>query len=366
MSRSTITTSHGVVQLPAFLPDATRGTIRSVPTHLLADAGVDVLMCNALHLGERPGAETVRALGGLHRFVGWDGPIATDSGGFQVWSLARDRGGEGTVTERGFVLPAAAGRKRQIFTPDKAMANQLKLGGDIVFCLDQCTHPGDPLEVQEASVRRTLKWARRCREIVDQRPPERRPLLFAVVQGGAERHLRERCVEGLLEIGFDGFGFGGVPIDPDAESGLVDQVHLVAELLPDDVPLHALGVGRPNTVLAAWRAGWRTFDSVAPTREARRGLLYAPTVDVDAPEVVASAVTVSRYLDATSERHWRDDRPVDETCRCPLCRRYGRGYLAHLFRVEDPAAAVLATLHNLAFLARLMRTLRAVEGRDVA
>lgn len=356
-------THHGFIQLPAFLPDATRGTIRSVPTHLLEQAGVEILMANALHLSERPGAEAVQALGGIHRFMGWSGPVATDSGGFQVWSMARDRGGSGTVTNKGFVLPKTSGRGKRLFTPERAIGHQLKLAPDIVFCLDQCTHPDDPPEVQAASVQRTLRWARRCREVLDQRASDRRPLLFAVVQGGADPELRRRCVDGLLEIGFDGYGFGGVPIAGDGRS-LVDEIGLVAELLPPGVPLHALGVGRPDSVLAAWRAGWRTFDSVAPTREARRGLLYTPTVALEDRAAVAGAERVSRYLDATDEAAWRQTEPVDPTCGCPLCRRYSRGYLAHLFRIEDPAASVLATLHNLAFLGRLITTLRAIEDVD--
>ena len=359
-------TAHGALRLPAFFPDATRGTIRAVPTHLLPEVGVEALMCNGLHLSERPGAAAIKALGGIHRFMGWEGPVATDSGGFQVWSLARSRGGQGTVTDRGFAVPGAGGRDKRVLTPKRAMAQQLKLQPDIAFCLDQCTHPQDPPAIQEESVRRTLAWAKICRAEVQRVPPERRPKLFAVVQGGGESRLRRRCAEGLLELGFDGFGFGGVPIDADEPDGLVDQVAFVAELLPRNVPLHALGVGRPNSVLAAWRAGWRTFDSVAPTREARRGLLYVPTVDVDDPAAVASADKVSRYLDGQAEKHWRDERPVDESCRCPLCRRYSRGYLAHLFRMEDAAAWMLASAHNLAFLGRLIRTLRAVEDADGA
>lgn len=352
-------TRHGTLPLPAFVPDATRGTIRSVPTHLLPEVGVEVLMCNALHLSERPGADAIRSLGGLHRFVGWDGPLMTDSGGFQVWSLSRDRGGSGTVTNKGFVVPDPTGKSKRLLTPEKAVGHQMKLGADVIFCLDQCTHPDDPEDVQEASVRRTLAWAARCRETVDRRDAGQRPKLFAVVQGGTSEALRRRCAEGLLEIGFDGYGFGGVPV---GDGGLVEQVQLVASLLPDDVPLHALGVGRPNTVLEAWRVGWRTFDSVAPTREARRGLLYVPTVDLDDPDAVAAADTVSRYVDATDDSAWRDRRPIDETCECPLCSRYTRGYLAHLFRLEDGTAATLATLHNLYFLGRLIRTLRSIEA----
>ena len=357
----TIDTRHGAVRLPAFLPDATRGTIRTVPTHLLAQAGVDVLMCNGLHLSERPGADTIRALGGLHTFMGWSGPIATDSGGFQVWSLARDRGGSGTVTNKGFVVPGADGKGKRILSPERAVTNQVKLGADIAFCLDQCTHPSDPAAVQHASVERTLAWARTCRDTLKRYPPERRPKLFAVVQGGQDEELRRRCAEGLLEIGFDGYGFGGVPTD---EHGLVDQIAMVAELLPENVPLHALGVGRPNSVLAAWRAGWRTFDSVAPTREARRGLLYEPVVPLDDPSQVVSAEQVVRYHKAADRRWWRSAEPVDPTCPCALCRTYSRGYLAHLTRIEDPSAAVLGTLHNLTVLGRLITALRRSEAGE--
>lgn len=357
MSTRVLDTAHGPVRLPAFLPDATRGSIRSVPTHLLGQAGVQVVMANAFHLAERPGTDAVRAVGGLHAFVGFEGPIATDSGGFQVWSLLRERADQGEVTDEGFSW-RGEDRKRRLLTPERALQHQLRLGADLVFCLDQCTHPDDPPEVQRTSVERTLAWAHRTRRALDARKGPR-PLLYAVIQGGRDHDLRRRCVDGLVELGFDGYGFGGWPIDDGG--GLVDEVALVAELLPDDKPRHALGIGRPDTLVAAWRAGYDTFDSTAPTREARRGLLYVPKVSLDDPAAVLSADRVFGWHEAGNQRYWRDKRPVDETCDCPTCTGYTRALLAHLFRVEDPAGAVLATLHNLRFVTRLVETLGRAE-----
>ncbi|MEZ4238160.1 MAG: tRNA guanosine(34) transglycosylase Tgt [Myxococcota bacterium] len=351
----TLETAHGPIRLPAFLPDATRGTIRTVPTHLLASAGVEVLMTNAFHLAERPGTDAVRSAGGVHAFMGWSGPIATDSGGFQVWSLLRDRPDHGAVTDDGFAW-RGEDKQRRVLTPEKALQHQLRLGADVVFCLDQCTHPDDPPEVQRASVDRTLAWARRTKAALEQRPAGKRPRLYGVVQGGRDPDLRRRCAEGLIEIGFDGYGFGGWPIDDDG--ALVDAVGLVAELLPPDVPRHALGIGRPDTLLAAWRAGYDTFDATAPTREARRGLLYVPRVDLADPAAVAGAEKLSAWYDATNARNWRDARPVDETCDCPLCRGYSRALLAHLMRAEEPAGQALASLHNLRFVTRVVEALR--------
>ena len=351
---ATIETHHGSIALPAFLPDATRGVVRSVPTHLIEtpQVGVEVVMANAFHLAERPGTDAVRAVGGLHAFVGFDGPIATDSGGFQVWSLLRDRPDHGEVTDEGFAWRDADRRKR-VLTPEKALQHQLRLGADLVFCLDQCTHPDDPPQVQRASVDRTLAWAKRTRTALDQRPGKK-PLLYAVIQGGRDRDLRKRCAEGLAEIGFDGYGFGGWPVD--SSGGLVEEVGYVAEIAPHG-PLHALGIGRPDSLVAAHRAGYDTFDGTAPTREARRGLLYVPRVPLDAP-LPEGPERVFGWHEATNKRYWRDKRPIDETCDCATCKRYSRALLHHLFRVEDPAAWVLATIHNLRFMTRLIAALR--------
>jgi queuine tRNA-ribosyltransferase len=355
---ASLATPAGPLALPAFLPDATRGTLRTVPTHLVAGVGVEALMANGWHLAERPGADAIRAVGGLHAFIGFPGPIATDSGGFQVWSLLRERPDRGSVGKEGFTWRSEAGDKR-LLTPEKAIRGQLRMGADLVFCLDQCTHPDDPDSVQEESVARTIAWARTCRAAFDRATDrsDTKPLLYAVVQGGRSLDLRRRCVEELCAIGFDGYGFGGVPVETDGQR-VVDEVAFVAEILPRDAPKHALGLGRPDSLLAAWRAGYVTFDSTAPTREARRGLLYLSRVPLDDPAAVRSADRLGAWFDATDARFWRDPRPVDDTCDCPLCRGYPRATLAHLFRVEDPAGSALASLHNLRFLTRLIAALR--------
>jgi len=353
-----LVTPSGPLALPAFLPDATRGTIRTVPTHLLAGVGVEALMANTWHLAERPGADAIRAAGGLRAFMGFEGPIATDSGGYQVWSLLRERPDRGAVNDDGFTWRTETGTKR-VLTAERAIRMQLKMGSDVVFCLDQCTHPDDPPDVQETSVARTVAWARECRATFDRVTADRpaRPLLYAVVQGGRSEALRRRCVDELCTIGFDGYGFGGVPVETDGQR-VVDEVQLVAELLPRGVPKHALGLGRPDSLLVAWRAGYATFDSTAPTREARRGLLYLSRVPLDDAEAVVHAERIGAWFDASDERAWRDPRPVDETCDCPLCARYARATLSHLLRIEDPAGSALATLHNLRFVTRLVAALR--------
>jgi queuine tRNA-ribosyltransferase len=353
-----LATPAGPLRLPAFLPDATRGTLRTVPTHLVAGVGIEALMANAWHLAERPGADAIRAVGGLHAFVGFPGPIATDSGGYQVWSLLRERPDRGAVARDGFTWRTESGEKR-LLTPEKAIRAQVKMGADLVFCLDQCTHPDDPASVQEESVDRTVAWARVCRKEFDRATAhlDTKPLLYGVVQGGRSPELRKRCADELCAIGFDGYGFGGVPVETDGQR-VVEEVALVSALLPKEAPKHALGLGRPDSLLAAWRAGYTTFDATAPTREARRGLLYLSRAPLDDPDAVLGADRLGAWFDATDAKSWRDPRPVDETCDCPLCTRYPRATLAHLFRVEDPAGAALASLHNLRFLTRLIATLR--------
>lgn len=344
----TLDTPHGPLRLPAFLPDATRGVVRAVSSADLRAVGVEGLMVNALHLGERPGASVVKSAGGIHAFAGFAGPIFSDSGGYQVFSLIRQSKSNGTVTERGFVYRSAG--KRHELTPRKAIRRQWDLGADVLFCLDQCTHPADPPQTQRESVANTLRWARECRSELDElvdgaagsRPP---PLLYAVVQGGADRELRRQCIEELAAMGFDGYGFGGWPVGEGGE--LEDSVSFVAESLKGS-RLHALGIGSPANVSAAAAAGYSTFDCVIPTRDARHGRLY---LRHGAREGFTS-------VSARDERWIRDFGPVDPACDCPCCREVSRAYLFHLFALEDHSAYRFATLHNLRFYARLMESLR--------
>jgi queuine tRNA-ribosyltransferase len=230
-----------------------------------------------------------------------------------------------------------------------------------MFCLDQCTHADDPAETQRQSVERTLDWARRCRTEFDRMHARQgggdaeRPRLFAVVQGGDDAELRRHCAEALVEIGFDGYGFGGWPVADDGR--LTDMVGHVAELLPADVPLHALGVGKPENIVTAHDLGYSTFDSALPTRDGRRRRLFVPTVELTPQSVRGTGFY--RYLHIGDDRYRRDADPVDPSCDCPCCRQVSRGYLHHLFNVEDSLALRLATLHNLRFVNRLAEVLGA-------
>ncbi len=350
---------HGELQLPAFLPDATHGVVRSVDSADLESVGTRAVVMNTFHLMQRPGSSTVQALGGLHRMSGWPWPIMTDSGGFQAYSLIRQNPKQGRLTGQGIVFqPEGAGRKFQL-TPEKTVQLQVGYGSDIVVCLDDCTHPDDPLEAQKESVRRTIAWAKQCRKAFDRLMAEkhleagRRPLLFAVIQGGRSRELRRQCAEALLEIGFDGYGYGGWPLD--SEGGLLaDMLAYTRELTPAQFPLHALGVGHPNSVVECARMGYQMFDSALPTRDARRGRLYR-WVEGDGPGTPSGGAFSFLYI--ADDKHIKDNRPIESNCDCLCCRRYSIGFLHHLFRVKDSAYLRLATLHNLRFMNRLMARL---------
>ena len=350
-------TRRGPLQLPAFLPDGTRAVVRGLDATDVATCGIEAMMVNALHLSTNPGTSTVAALGGIHRFMGWDGIVASDSGGFQAWSLAHANAKLGSVTDKGFVYRHEKKGAKNLLTPEKCIRHQLELDSDILFCLDQCTHPDESTEVQETSVARTIAWARRCRDEfvarVGGEPGDgraERSLLFAVVQGGNSPDLRKRCADQLAEMGFDGFGFGGWPVADGG--GLTDMVAHVAELLPADTPKHALGIGKPDNIVTAWHAGYQLFDCAIPTRDARRRRLYVTSDNVYND---VNNLAKSSFLYIEDERHARDDSPID-----PALSDGGpsRAYLHHLFKIKDSAAERLATKHNLSFYARLIEKLR--------
>ncbi|HEX5501248.1 MAG TPA: tRNA guanosine(34) transglycosylase Tgt, partial [Thermomicrobiales bacterium] len=228
---------HGAVALPAFLPDATLGVVRAVDATDLLACGVQALVMNAFHLMRRPGSSTVQALGGLHAMAGWPGPIVTDSGGFQAYSLIHENPHNGRIDDRGITFRPDGGARKFFLTPEKTVQLQLGYGTDVVVCLDDCTHVDAPAEEQRAAVRRTVAWSRRCKaeyeRILAQRrtPPERRPLLFAVIQGGGDRDLRRECAEALLALGFDGYGYGGWPLDGQGNL-LAEIIAYTRELVP--------------------------------------------------------------------------------------------------------------------------------------
>ncbi|MEK7474869.1 MAG: tRNA guanosine(34) transglycosylase Tgt [Candidatus Coatesbacteria bacterium] len=351
-----LSTPHGALPLPAFLPDATRGVVKTLDSGDLAATGIRAIMVNALHLSHAPGASVVESLGGVHRFMGWDGPVVSDSGGYQALSLVAQSSSLGRVTDEGLWYRFDKREDKKLLTPEKCVERQLQLGSDVIIALDECTHPKAPAETQRDSVRRTLEWAGRSKAELDRMALNgRRPRLFAVVQGGDDLALRRECADGLLGIGFDGFGFGGWPVGDGG--ALLESVSAVAAMLPKDAPKLALGVGRPDNVVAAWRAGYRIFDCTLPTRDGRHGRLYV----FRGPATVAAVTGPSFYdtLDLSDERFVRDAAPPEPGCDCACCKRYTRAYLHHLLAVGDATGARLATIHNLRFFARFFELLGA-------
>jgi len=358
-ARTFLQLPHGQLPLPAFLPDATRGVVRAVDSVDLEQCGVRAVMMNAFHLMSRPGSSTIRALGGLHQMCGWRRPIFTDSGGFQIYSLIRQNPKYGSLTSKGITLRPPGSLRKFHLTPEKSVQLQLSYGADVVICLDDCTHVDDALQVQRESVKRTLDWARRCKaefqRIVDQKeiPPEQRPLLLAVIQGGGSHELRQQCADALLEVGFDGFGFGGWPLDSQGNL-LTDILVYTRELVPPDLPMHALGVGHPANVVACARMGYGLFDSAMPTRDARHGRLYVFLTKTSG-ELAGDWFS---YVYINDNKYIRDSTPVSRFCDCLCCSHYSLAYLHHLFQINDSLALRLATIHNLRFMAQLVEHLR--------
>lgn len=357
--RSVLNLPHGPLRLPAFLPDATQGVVRSLDAIDLVNCGVQALQMNVFHLMQHPGSSTVRALGGLHAMSGWSRPIITDSGGFQIYSLIRQNPQSGTITRRGLLFRPDGSSRKLNLTPEKSVQLQMSYGADVIICLDDCTHVDDPLPAQTESVARTIDWARRGKAEFERRleqsntPPEQRPILLAVIQGGGDRDLRRRCAQELLQIGFDGFGFGGWPLDGQGHL-LTDILAYTRELVPPEFPMHALGVGHPANVVECVRLGYTLFDSTLPTRDARHGRLYVFTSAELAGEWFS-------YIYVGDDKHIKAATPVSGFCDGLCCSNYSLGYLRHLFKINDSLFLRLATIHNLRFMTQLMERLGACQ-----
>ena len=356
-------TAHGKLLYPVYLPDATYGMVRAADAADLESAGVEGLVMNTFHLMQKPGSLVVQSLGGMHRMSGWNRPIITDSGGFQAYSLIRENESFGKMNEDGFIFYPEGSKRKVQFTPEKTIQLQLSFGTDVVICLDQCTHASDCSDEQEKSVIRTINWAKRCRAEFDKITRQKKfegtgPKLFAVIQGGGSFELRKRCAEELLEIGFDGFGFGGWPLDSDGNL-LYDILEYTRSLIPREFPIHALGIGHPENVARCFDLGYEIFDCAMPTRDARHGRLYSFD-----PDTTDFSDKWLKYLYINDEKHIRSDRPVMAACDCPVCRRYSAGYLRHLFKMGDSLFPRLATIHNVRVLTRLCEILRARKYGD--
>jgi queuine tRNA-ribosyltransferase len=337
-------TAHGDVPTPAFMPVGTKGTVKTVDPDELRALGTTILLGNTYHLHFRPGEDLIAELGGLHRFMAWDGPILTDSGGFQVFSL---RDTIAAVDDDGVTFRSVYDGALARFTPESVAAIQAKLGSDIAMCLDICP----PVEVDRAelaeAVRRTTLWATRQRAV----PRADGQLLFGIAQGASDTELRRRSIEELSELDFDGHALGGLAIGE--ERGVMfETTAWAAELLPSERPRYFMGIGDPEGVLEVIERGVDMFDCVLPTRTARTG----------------SALTWEGRLNLRNAGFARDPRPLDEDCSCPACTRFSRAYIRHLINQQELLGLRLLSLHNLRFLLELTANARAAieEGRLAA
>jgi queuine tRNA-ribosyltransferase len=338
--RGRLTTAHGTAETPAFMAVGTAATVKGLTVEQIAGTGTQIVLGNTYHLMLRPTAERVAELGGLHRFMNWKGPILTDSGGFQVMSLAELR----KITEEGVTFRSHIDGARHALTPERAVEIQELLDSNITMVLDECT----PFPVEEAeakrSMERSMRWAARCKEAFRKREGYG---LFGIVQGSVFPALRRASAEALVEIGFDGYAIGGLAVGEGQEL-MFRMLDTTLPHLPAERPRYLMGVGKPADLVGAVRRGIDMFDCVLPTRSGR----------------TAQAFTGRGTLNLRNARHQSDPRPLDESCGCPTCKDYSRAYLHHLFRADEMLGPILLTRHNLHYYQSLMGGLRdAIEEK---
>ncbi len=329
---------RGQVRTPAFMPVGTYGTVKAMTPEQVSETGADIILGNTFHLMLRPGTKVIEKHGSLHGFMHWQGPILTDSGGFQVWSLAKRR----QITEEGVTFASPIDGSKVFMGPEESMAVQKSLGSDIVMIFDECTpYPASEQEASD-SMERSLRWAERSKRAHEGNPSA----LFGIVQGGMYEPQRLRSASGLVEIGFDGYAIGGLSVgEPHEERDRV--LDFTVPELPHDRPRYLMGVGRPQDIIAGVVRGIDMFDCVMPTRNARNGYLF----------------TSQGVLKIRNARYEDDTRPLDPDCDCAACRNYSRAYIKHLERCNEILGAHLMTVHNLRFYQNLMKGLRnAIEN----
>jgi len=323
---------RGTIHTPAFIPVATTGTVKAVSTDELKEMGAEILLCNTYHLYLRPGSDTVAALGGIHKFIHWDKPILTDSGGFQVYSLSALR----KIEDSGVHFRSHIDGSMHFIGPKEAMEIQSLLGSDIAMTFDECTPYPVSYEYALQSLELTMKWAAKCKELQN-----KEQTLFGISQGSLFKDLRKRGIEELQQIGFDGYAVGGLSVGEPKEE-MYEIICFTAPLLPADKPRYLMGIGDLNDVLFAVKAGFDLFDCVMPTRNARNGTLFTSE----------GRVSIKRT------EYKSDSSPLDNNCDCYTCRNYSRGYLRHIFLAKEILSMRLNTIHNLHFYFNFFRNMR--------
>lgn len=362
--RGKLYTAHGVINTPFFLPIATKGAVKNLTPEELRELGAEIVLGNTYHLWLRPGEKLIKKAGGLQKFMNWDGPILTDSGGYQVFSLAgrRDEKSSVKLSEKGVEFRDPIDGKKYFMTPEKSIEIQLALGSDIIMVLDECPPYPCTREYAKKSLERTTRWAKRCKEHFDSKILKsklkklkfKRPLLFGIIQGSVYEDLRIESAKQLLEIDFDGYAIGGVAVGEPREK-MKKILEWVLPSLPKDKPRYLMGLGRPEEIVFAVESGIDMFDCVIPTRNARHGSLFVwsnPKAKFPGKKDFYQAINI------TNEKFKKDFKPIDKNCDCYTCENYTRAYLRHLFAVSEPLAGRLATIHNLKFYQDLMKKLR--------
>lgn len=341
----TIRMMHGDIRTPAFMPVGTAATVKAMKMEDVRASGADIILGNTYHLMLRPGAERVARLGGLHKFGGWDRPILTDSGGYQVMSLSDLR----KITEEGVTFASHLDGSRHLLSPERSMEIQRLLGSDIVMCFDECPRADQARDVIAKSMEMSMRWARRSRDAFDAGGEHaERSALFGIQQGALDEALRKASADALTDIGFDGYAIGGLAVG-EGQEAMFATLDFAPQQLPAERPRYLMGVGKPNDLVGAVERGVDMFDCVLPTRSGRNG----------------QAFTWNGPVNMRNARHAEDTGPLDERCPCPTCVKYSRAYLHHLHKSGEMLGAMLLTEHNLWFYQQLMAGMRAAisEGR---
>jgi queuine tRNA-ribosyltransferase len=352
-------TENGKLKLPVFFPDATRAIVRTIDSKDIEETFTPGILVNTYHLYKDLGKNVLKKHNGIRGFMSFRGGVISDSGGFQVMSIAKAKK-SGSVTDIGVTFQE--GNKKILLTPEKSIEFQMVLGSDMVVVLDDFTKPNANYEEAEETVKRTILWAERSKQEFEKicktqkLDKNNRPYILGVVQGGSFPDLREKCTKELVKIGFDGLGYGGWPITPDKVFDY-ETARIIAENTPSGYFLYGLGIGKPDEIVGCVDLGYHIFDCVLPTRDARHKRLYVyeaksiKDIDVRQPKFYS-------YYVPDKEKHYNEEIPVSTACDCLLCRRYTRAYLAHLFRIKELSAMRLATIHNLRFYSILMEKLQ--------
>ena len=327
-------TPRGDIRTPAYMPVGTAATVKAMMPESVRETGADILLGNTYHLMLRPTAERIASLGGLHKFMNWDRPILTDSGGFQVMSLSGMR----KLTEDGVVFQSHYDGSKHNLTPERSMEIQKLLGSDIVMCFDECPAlPADRTRL-EGSMEMSMRWAKRSKAAFGDRPGH---ALFGIQQGGLEEDLRKRSADALREIEFDGYAVGGLAVG-EGQEAMFNTLDFAPDQLPVDKPRYLMGVGKPDDIVGAVKRGIDMMDCVLPSRSGRTGQVF----------------TRNGVVNIKNARHADDPRPLDEACRCPACSNYSRAYLHHVFRSQEMISGMLLTWHNLTYFQDIMQGMR--------